>query len=146
MPRIPILKLVEDVPPEEVEGMWLFNWISEQEIQHPEFKWIAHIPNGGRRDVRTGAKLKAQGVRTGIYDYLWLLPRGGFHGAVMELKKRKGGYLEDSQKNWRDWALQNGYCWQRCNGAEEAKAFFAWYFALSPVPCPACEALLVRAA
>lgn len=56
---------------------------------------IFHVPNGGARNKREGAKFKRLGVRRGVPDLLWLLPREetgespSYNGLAMELKAKK---------------------------------------------------------
>lgn len=59
-----------------------------------------HVPNGERRDSRTGAKLKRMGVRPGVADFLFVAPP---HGRLLalELKAPKEGRLTESQKQFR---------------------------------------------
>lgn len=59
-----------------------------------------HVPNGERRDARTGAKLKRMGVRPGVADFLFALPPHG-RMVALELKAPKEGRLTDSQKKFR---------------------------------------------
>lgn len=60
----------------------------------PEHRIFA-IPNGGQRSRITGAKLKAEGVSSGVPDLycpslkLWV-----------EMKREKGGSLSQKQKDW----------------------------------------------
>ena len=77
---------------------------SEHEIQVAYFEWWAWnakrlgvpqclcfaVPNGGLRKKGVAGKLKAEGVRAGTSDVFLLVPRGPFHGLVMEFKSRKG--------------------------------------------------------
>lgn len=65
-------------------------------LQHPELKLGFAIPNGGARNVITGAKLKAEGVRKGIPDWHLPVPRKGFSGLWIEFK-RPGGKLSEDQ-------------------------------------------------
>lgn len=60
----------------------------------PEFALFA-IPNGGARDMITGARLKAEGVRGGVLDLALPVPRGIYHGAFIEMKV---GYNKPSDK------------------------------------------------
>ena len=41
-----------------------------------------HIPNGGRRNKITGARLKAEGVVAGVPDVFLASPRQGFRSMV----------------------------------------------------------------
>lgn len=52
----------------------------------PEIALFA-IPNGQIRHIGTAVKLKLEGVRAGVSDYMLALPRGGKHGLFLELKK-----------------------------------------------------------
>ncbi len=56
-----------------------------------------HVPNGEHRSKRTGARLKAMGVRAGVCDLVFCLPTGLF--AAMELKA-PGGRLSPAQKDF----------------------------------------------
>lgn len=62
----------------------------------PHFALIA-IPNGGARDERTGAKLKGEGVRKGVWDMFLLVPRGAAGGLWIENKRRKGKVRPDQE-------------------------------------------------
>lgn len=56
--------------------------------KHPKlYKSISFfaIPNGGARSPATGAMLKAEGVRRGVFDLMVCVPRGMFHDNVKEL-------------------------------------------------------------
>jgi hypothetical protein len=58
---------------------------------------IYAIPNGGKRDGRTGAVLKAEGVLAGIPDLHVPIPRNGYASLYLELK-RKGKKATKTQK------------------------------------------------
>ena len=60
----------------------------------PEWVWF-HVPNGERRDVRTGARLKLMGVRPGVPDFLLISPYGSVR--LLELK-RPLETLSDAQR------------------------------------------------
>lgn len=59
------------------------------------------IPNGGRRDPREGAKLKAEGVLPAIPDLFMPEPRDHFHGCFIEMK-RIGGIARPDQVEMMD--------------------------------------------
>lgn len=44
------------------------------------------IPNGGARDIITGARLKAEGVRRGVVDLFLARPIGAYRGFFIEMK------------------------------------------------------------
>lgn len=66
------------------------------------------VPNGGRRDAVTGAKLKAEGVVAGVSDLLLLVPSGNYHGMCIEMKTPKGRQSE-AQRRWQQAIEKQGY-------------------------------------
>ena len=44
------------------------------------------VPNGGARHPAVAAKLKAEGVKSGVPDVLWPEARGAFIGLAIEFK------------------------------------------------------------
>ena len=79
---------------EAQEQRFLFQWAGLAEQQHPELKLLHHIPNGGKRDARTAANLKKEGVKAGVPDMCLPVARGQYHGLYIELKTRKGKSTE----------------------------------------------------
>ena len=59
--------------------------------------FYCHVPNGGKRNPREGAKFKRMGVKAGIPDILIFNPNDSYNGLAIELKV-KGGKLSQSQK------------------------------------------------
>lgn len=58
------------------------------------------VPNGGRRDGVTGAKLKAEGVTAGVADLI-LLKSNAHHGALLIEMKTPQGRQSQTQKQWQ---------------------------------------------
>lgn len=78
----------------------------EDDLQVACMRWLQyahpdvlafHVPNGGKRNAREGAKFKRMGVKAGVPDVLLLTPKQGFNGFAIELKV-KGGKLSANQK------------------------------------------------
>lgn len=69
--------------------------------QHPELHGrLFAVPNGGRRDEATAAKLKAEGVVAGVADLI-LLKSNRDYGALLIEMKTPTGKQSDSQKKWQ---------------------------------------------
>lgn len=82
--------------------------------------YLIHIPNGGYRNPREGAKFKRMGVLRGVSDIFLAKPQNGLHGLWIELK-RPGGKLTSDQYNWIKLMLAQGYEAKVCYGFDEAK-------------------------
>lgn len=77
----------------------LFAYLAHIEPRIPEVAFIYHVPNGGRRSVATGARLKRLGVKRGVPDIIVPMARQGYHGMAIELK-RPDGRLSPHQQHW----------------------------------------------
>ena len=68
-----------------------------------QYKSISHalfaIPNGGRRDPTTGARLKAEGALAGVSDLILLKSNARYGALLLEMKTEKGKQSE-AQKTW----------------------------------------------
>lgn len=98
----------------------LFTWAMWQQEGRPELKLLYHVPNGGKRDARTGRALKRQGVKAGVPDLCLPVARGGYHGLYIELKVGKNKTTR-KQEEWINALRQQGYHVSVCYGWEEAK-------------------------
>jgi hypothetical protein len=56
----------------------------------PNLALLYAIPNGGKRDKITAAKLKAEGVKPGIPDLHWPVSNDCFKTLYIEMKDMKG--------------------------------------------------------
>lgn len=90
---------------------------------------LVHVPNGGFRCFLEAAKFKRLGVRKGFPDLFLPIPRGGFHGLFIELK-RKGSKPNDDQMNWLNYLESNGYAATWCEGWVMAKIVIEKYLKL----------------
>ena len=82
---------------------------SESQIQHSCLTWfrlqypslnklLFAVPNGGKRDARTGAQMKYEGVLRGVADLILLVPKKGFASLCIEMKTPKGRQSEEQIK------------------------------------------------
>lgn len=88
-------------------------WAGEKE-PIPELKWLYAVPNGGQRDARVAAGLKAEGVKAGVHDLMLPVPRHGFHGLYIEMKK-PGGRASLEQKDFGKFVDGQGYLAVLCD-------------------------------
>ena len=80
------------------------------DYQFPKLKnLLFHVPNGGNRNIREAARLKKQGVRSGVSDLILLVPNNEYHGLCIELKSYQGK-LSINQSNWIELVRKNNYC------------------------------------
>ena len=78
------------------------------------------IPNGGRRDAVTGAKLKAEGVSAGVADLIILLPIGNV--LFVEVKTEKGRQSPE-QKAFQERVEKLGFNYVIWRSVEDAEKF-----------------------
>lgn len=86
-----------------------------------------HVPNGGSRNKIEAARLRAQGVKSGVPDLCLPVARGGNHGLYIELKRRRGGRISEEQVRWIDGLLEQGYAAAICKGWQEAASVIIDY-------------------
>lgn len=115
------IKAMLKIPTEHNEQVSLFNWAWTQRRQYPELDLLFAVPNGGQRRKRTAGMLRAEGVKSGIPDVVLPVPRNGYHGAYLEMKRTKGGVVSEDQKKWIECLRAQGYFVAVCKGWVEAK-------------------------
>ena len=82
--------------------------ISWFRCQHNKLSKICiAIPNGGFRNAKEAARMKAEGVVAGASDIILLVGRGGYNALCIELKAEKGKQTE-LQREWQIEAERNG--------------------------------------
>ena len=101
---------------EHEEQVRVFTWARWAEATYPELALLFAVPNGGRRDKVTAARLKAEGVKAGVLDIWFPVARGRYHGLVIELKTRTGR-LTPEQKAWIEALTAQGWKALMCRGA-----------------------------
>jgi hypothetical protein len=88
-------------------------------LQH---KHLSHalfaVPNGGKRDAVTAAKMKAEGQLAGVADLILLYPNGKHHALLIEMKTETGRQA-DTQKAWQEKIEKHGYKYIICRSVDE---------------------------
>ena len=116
------------------------NWFG---YQYPHLKdLLIAIPNGGKRHVKTAAKLKAEGVKAGVPDLFLAAPVGYkveangrkiiehlSAGFWIEMKTEKG-VVRDSQQKYLDRLSEFGYSTVVCRSFEEFTKSIETYLGL----------------
>lgn len=105
---------------EHEEQVALMKLVAQHHARYPEMGMLFAIPNGGDRHPAVAQKLKAEGVTKGVPDLCLPVPRGGFHGLWIELKRQKGGRVSPEQKAWLDALASQGYMTVVAKGAVDA--------------------------
>lgn len=98
---------------EEREQTFVVSWC---EIKHiPVFA----IPNGGKRNPKEAAFMKAAGVKAGVPDLMMPIPSGKYHGLFIEMKYGKNKPTAE-QLSWHALLRRNGYAVAVCYGGDAA--------------------------
>lgn len=88
---------------------------------YPSLKEVLFaIPNGGRRDVVTGARLKEEGATAGVSDLILLKSNSAYGALCVEMKTPKGNQ-SPAQKEWQNEVENTGNKYVVCRSFEEFK-------------------------
>ena len=99
--------------------------------QYPELRYaLFAVPNGGRRDATTGAKLKAEGVVAGVSALMLLVKRGKYGALLIEMKAPHGRQSEE-QKAFQVYCESAGYKYVICRSREEFRNEVQGYLILN---------------
>ncbi len=74
-------------------------------------KLLFHVANELDRpdaNARMGAIRRAEGIVKGVSDLVLLIPRGGYHGLMIEMKTLEG-YQRPEQREWQALVEAQGY-------------------------------------
>lgn len=117
---------------EHAEQTALFMQCALHLKQYPELKWFHAIPNGGLRDKITAAKLKAEGVTSGVSDTSLPIRRGQYSGLYLEMKKLPGKGVGPSkdQLDFGEFVTEQGFFFAVCYGWQDAWKCVEWYLNL----------------
>ena len=103
--------------------------LSEYDEQKIFVKWLrdnkikcSSSGNGFALDTKNNvhymAKLRASGLSAGFPDLEVFLGNG--KSLYIEMKRKKGGVVSETQQKWITWLNDNGYSAKVCKGADEA--------------------------
>jgi hypothetical protein len=97
----------------QVQVLKLLNGAAKRDLY-----WFA-VPNAGRRSLRTGALMKAEGLRAGVADLCIMLPEG--RTCWLELKK-PGNYQTLEQKGFEARCFRLGHSYAVVKSLQDAAA------------------------
>jgi hypothetical protein len=119
---------------ERDEQVALIEWRDRFAPHYPALGRLFAIPNGGKRDVVTAARLKAEGVTAGVPDLCLPVARLGYHGLWIEMKT-DGGRVSKEQRRLLAQLEADGYMTGVCYSWPEAARVIARYLG-EPIPLP----------
>ena len=97
------------IPKEAEEQEAVFKWAGIHEKRLPDLKYLNGSMNGAKRSKLTAIRAKRQGLKKGFPDIHLPVPRCGYHGLFIELKRVKGGTVSKEQKEIIRGLSENGY-------------------------------------
>lgn len=105
---------------EHIEAVALMRIVSMHCERWPELRRLFAVPNGGARSAAVAGKLKAEGVKAGVPDYILPVRRGPCPGLALELKSKSGRGATEEQQDWLAHFAAQGWRAALAYGAEEA--------------------------
>lgn len=120
-------------PLEDAQQTAFFLWTVMQYPHFPLLRFAFAIPNGGKRDKITAARMKTQGVKPGVPDVMIPIPIVDSSGAIvwpglwLELKK-VGGKPSADQLEWQKHLVSMRYAHRICVGYVEMREAVKQYF------------------
>ena len=115
-------------PTEHTEQVLFVQWTLRMQKHVPELGLMFAIPNGGKRSKFAAARLKLEGVKSGVPDLMLPVARQNCHGLFIEMKRIKDGSLSKNQKDFIAELRAQGYKVEVAEGFEKAKQIIIDYF------------------
>lgn len=81
--------------------------------------YLHHSANGGNRSITDAQQFKEMGVQAGYPDLLLDIPKGGYHGLRIEIKRSKREKIKPHQQERIDALNEEGYLAVLCVGYDE---------------------------
>ena len=115
------------IPTESEEQRALFDWINLNKGHYPELKLMHHTPNEGKRSVSTGARMKREGLISGVPDIHLPVAKGRYHSLYIELKRIKYSKISKEQEEFIKLLNMYDNFAVICYGWEQAIKIIEWY-------------------
>lgn len=84
------------------------------QLQEDRIRLMLHIPNGGYQKPSEAARFRAMGAQAVVHNIFTLVPRGGYQGLWIAVKRRRGGRVSVEQARWMDALKKQGYACAVC--------------------------------
>lgn len=95
------------------------------------FEMTTATPMGGYRPDGSGGQLRGEGAKAGIPDLYMDIPRNGYHGLRIEMKKSdRSAQPSDDQKGWLQRLADHGYKAVLCRGHQAAIKTISLYLGI----------------
>ena len=107
-------------PLESEEQERFFEWVESNCNKYTELNLCFASMAGIRLTPGLAKKAKKQGNRAGVPDIIFPVPKKGYHGLFIELKRRRGYKVSVIQKEWIETLNGLGYCADVCYGSDDA--------------------------
>ncbi len=104
---------------EDTEQIKVIGWAERNCSNHPELRWLFHVPNGGSRNKTEAVKLKQMGVKAGVSDLCLPYPKGVYSGLFIEMKYGNNRQ-QNTQKEFLAAMAAAGHFVATCYSAAEA--------------------------
>lgn len=95
-----------------------------------QVKWWFHVPNEGAITEARGARLKKQGVKSGVSDFIFLRPANGYHFLAVELKPNRTKRVTPAQLEFIAEVKREGGWGQVTYGSKETIEYIAEFYGL----------------
>lgn len=105
----------------------LFAWAAMASQYVPELHLMFAIPNGGLRGKATASRLKAEGVKAGVFDIFLPVARRKYHGVFIEMKRGRN-LLTPAQEEFCEAVRDQGYLYCVAYSWQSAAKNLIWYF------------------
>lgn len=127
-------RLEANLPTEGDEAVCLIQWAQiHRYLGRRLSDYLIMIPNGAvlagdeRQRAIAMARMKRQGFRPGVFDYILAIPVEPYPGLWIELKRQKLGVVSDEQKKFLVSMEAMGWATAIAKGWDEARAVILRY-------------------